>query len=277
MNFDTHISSLSSKDANLAEWTKVICLLIGVGAVPLLAGLPGFGSRYWAVSLTAGIAALGLGGFYAVRPVILRLIRNRAASRLGLPVKAHLDQRLVLVFSEAKTETAGGRSGELAAAAYLAVMLVCVGLFILVPAVSGLLMQAAGLENAALVSAYLGSPAISVWIIYEIIRFRAHWKQRDGSFANNLALLRSGVQICAAGLIWNFLGLSYSLSWAFWIFWLGALLAALGAAAADGGVLVSLKAQSASPGEVEREAQEAAAARAFEDEPDAETPQEGRR
>lgn len=276
MNPNTLVSSASPKDDNLAEWTRVICLLIGVGAIPLWAGLPWLSSRYWAVSLAAGIAALGLGIFYGVRPYIQGIIRKQAARRSGLPVRAHLDQRLVLVFSDPEAEAVARASGRLAVGAYPAVMLVCVGLFIILPAVSALLMQTEGLENVPLVSAYLGSPALAVWISFEGIRFWANWKQRDGSPANKLVLIRSGAQICAAGLVWNYLGLAYSLAWAVWIFWLGVLLALLGAAATEGGFLMGLMVQPTSPGEAEREAQEEAVSKAFDGEPNSETQQEGR-
>ncbi len=261
---------------DVAEWVKVLCLLAGVAATPLLAGLPWpwLSGRYWAVGLTAGALATGLGVYYGVRA----FIKARALARAANPDKvlgaARLEQYVVKVYTRPAAAQAAAAPGSLAAelaelkarltkfglsqkeydaekkallasasaVQYVlpqdniyrqAMVLVCIGVFILLPACAALLMQILEVENAPLVTAYLESPALAIWITFEIIRFLSFWRRRGHGMAVTLALARSGAQILAAWMIWNYLGQAYGSAWAAWQFWLAAALAVFGALASD--------------------------------------------
>ncbi len=253
------------KSDSLVEWAKVICLLAGIGTVPLLAQLPWDWLRpwYWVIEMASGVFLVGLGAVYWIRS--LRRARARAAAhnlerllaearferreikvvmRLDPPAAAHQEMLDGLVELHARLQAGlisaqefeRLKASQQAAAASQsqqevdddfrqAMTLIPIGVFILLPAVAAALMQSVDLANAPLVTAYLGAPALGIWATFEVLRFRSYWGQRAKDPQARQGLARSTAQIAASWLIWNYLGLEYATGWAASLFWLGVLLA----------------------------------------------------
>ncbi len=294
---------------SLPEWIKILGLLAGIGAIPLLARLPQLARWYWAVGLGAGLLLVCFGLYYLVRYVRQKRAEQRAANPNQVLVEGELHGRGIRVFTrrqrqagEAPNALAGklvavqamanaglisvneahlqsqrlqailqpGVSANLSAQSELqalqalhsaglvsepayrdqlaalardapharsdqlgairqATILISLGVFILLPAISGLLLQAAQIENAPLVAAYLGGPALVLWAIFEGLSFYGYRKQSRAGVGGILGMVRCSLQVLAALLIWIYLGLAYGTTWSIWLFAAGAALALLGA------------------------------------------------
>ena len=230
---------------HLAEWVKVLGLLAGIGAIPLLVRLPWLARWYWAVSLAAGLLVVGTGLFYWFRSGRLARAQAQTADPDQVLVDNELIGRSIRVTARGirqadeaaaiptkkpaaiRVETGAGRLDDI----HQATILILLGIFILLPAIAGMLLGIAGVADTHRVAAYLGSPALMLWAAFESVALYSHWQLRTSGQAAILGMASSGAHGLAALLIWIFLGLADSTDWISWLFWVGAGLAGLGALA----------------------------------------------
>lgn len=122
------------------------------------------------------------------------------------------------------------RAGETAQTyLYAPTMLIAIGIFILLPALVGLLVQNGGLENPDLIQWYFSSPVILLWVAAEGVVLYPLWQVVPKEDWQLFGLLKSLLQIAAAFVLWNYLGSFFGLEGIAWLFWLAAVLAAAGA------------------------------------------------
>ena len=225
----------------LAEWIIVCGLLAGIGAIPLLASR--LARWYWAVSLAAGLVVVGTGLFYWFRSGRLARAQAQTADPDQVLVDNELIGRSIRVTARGirqadeaaaiptkklaaiRVETGAGRLDD----RRQATILLLLGIFILLTAFGGLLLVSVGMAGSHRVAAYLGTPALMLWAALAGAAFYAHWQQQRAGSRAILAMIRSGVQVLAAFVIWIYLGLPAELTWATWWFGAGAGLAFLGA------------------------------------------------
>jgi hypothetical protein len=219
----------------LVEWIKVLALLAGVGAIPLLA--PILGTWAWTVSLAAGLLLVGLGLYSLFRSGRQARAQARAEHSAGVLAEAHLTGRTIQVTARRKKPADTGKGDILAGAGAgnlrQGTWLILFGMLILLPAGAAPLLSLAEIPQPHLVTAFLGSPALVLWIVFESLAIYASWQPRPTGQAAILGLVCSAAQALAAFLIWIFLGLSYAWGAASTsgLFWAGAGLALVGAVA----------------------------------------------
>jgi len=218
------------------EAAKIVGILAGIGATPLLQEQF---SWFWAVGLVTGVLPIVAGIYYLARQRRREKIANGNASTSLRERFTRWGQR---IWSGLKTVVQfwrwrerwrewqqGERERQQRPLTLLPLFTIFIGFFILVPAGIAFFMQRSSLhQNVGLVASYFNAPAILLWITGEGFHLYPHFVVRPKHLPQISGLLKSGLQILSALLLWVFLGVSISLENANWMLWVSLITAVAG-------------------------------------------------
>ena len=212
------------------QLANVVGILAGIGAIPFLRDRQ---VRFWTVEAAVGVIVIAVGLFFLVR----RACRQRQAG--GAP---GLFQRLLAflrrlagslrhTWAWARSHLPGRRkvadrqvAGKISAAenplsvvanqdpardlVLLPYLTVLIGGFVLLPAALVASLQYVPVPNLDQIAMYFSAPAILIWMIGEIPNIFPKLAVRPKSSSIVTGMLKSGLQVLSAVLVWVFLGLA---------------------------------------------------------------------
>ena len=220
----------------VVEAAKIVGILAGIGATPLLQEQFHW---FWVVGLVAGILPIVAGIYYLARERRREKIAKGEApagfrerlARWGQRIWSGL--KIVIQFwrwPERWREwrrTKGERQER--PLTLLPIFAISIGFFILIPSAIAFFMLRGSLhQNVGLVASYFNAPAILLWITGEGFNIYPHFLVRPKHWPQISGLLKSGLQIISALLLWVFLGVSISLENANWMLWVSLITAVAG-------------------------------------------------
>lgn len=229
------------------ELTKILSVLLGLGAVPLLERRVDW---FWAAGLAAGVLAVGVGLFFIYRRARRRRkqavdpggraglrarLQNfgravgRAFGRAWAWIKSKWPFRRRAAAAPETGEDGPPAAGSPAAAPsepaptngmmavlrgdatgtviLLPYLTLWIGIFIFIPSVVAALLQRMGYLRTDLVLVYFSAPALLVWIGGEGFYFFPRFSTRPRRAPEILGILKSLLIVLSAALLWIFLGL----------------------------------------------------------------------
>lgn len=214
------------------EAAKIVGILAGIGATPLLQEQFRW---FWAVGLVAGVLPIAAGIYYLVRQ---RRREKNAKEKVPTSLRERLARWGQRIWSGLKNAVQfwrwrerwwGESEKRQRPLTLLPIFTIFIGFFILVPAAIAFFMQRSSLhQNVGLVASYFSAPAILLWITGEGFYLYPHFVVRPKHWPQISSLLKSGLQIISALLLWVFLGVSISLENANWMLWVSLITAVAG-------------------------------------------------
>ncbi|MCB9423127.1 MAG: hypothetical protein H6667_25235 [Ardenticatenaceae bacterium] len=217
----------------VVEAAKIVGILAGIGATPLLQDQLGW---FWAVGLAAGVLPVAAGIYYLVQQRQRgRIVKGKAPAgfrdrmaRWGQRIWSGL-KIAVQFWRWQERWQAGKEERRQRPLPLLPILTILIGFFIFIPAGIAFFIQRSALhQNVGLAASYFNAPAILLWITGEGFYVYPHFIIRPKHWPQISGLLKSGLQIISALLLWVFLGVSISLENANWMLWASLITAVAG-------------------------------------------------
>ena len=218
------------------QLANVVGILAGIGAIPFLRDRQ---VRFWRVEAAVGVIVIAVGLFFLVRRArrqrqaggapglfqrLLAFLRRLAGSlrhtwawaRSHLPGRRKVADRQVASDLPAVEENpppavppaAPGTPSPPRDLVLLPYLTVLIGGFVLLPAALVASLQYVPVPNLDQIAMYFSAPAILIWMIGEIPNIFPKLAVRPKSSSIVTGMLKSGLQVLSAVLVWVFLGLA---------------------------------------------------------------------
>ena len=203
-----------------AEHSKILGILIGIGATPFLRERFDW---FWIVGLVVGLLTILIGGALAIR------YAPKPERPTGIWARIKWAGACLLApFKHVNATVRHRQQDESKPLILLPYLTVAIGFFIALPALTAWFVQWGELVNPDLIEMYFGGSAIFLWILGEGFFFYPYFIVKPKRIREFSGMARSILLISSAIFIWVFLGLDIGLEGINWLFWAGILFALVG-------------------------------------------------